>query len=341
MNKKIWIAILAAVLLIAGGCSKSESTKSAEGQTDKSDKKENEGKKEKVEIKQVLDWFPQPTHGGLYVAKDQKFYEKKNLDVTIEPGGPQVSAVQMVSSGQADFGLASADSILLAREQGVPIVGVAAFLQTSPSALFYHKGENIKSFEDLNGREVYAFLPAPYWKYLKHAYKLDKVKEIQFNGQYGNFIKNKASVSQGYTTNTPAYLKKENVEVDHLLVSESGYDPYYSIVFTTEKYLKEHPEVVKDYLAATIEGWDYYKDNLDSGSKVLKDVNKETTVEELKAEGELQKPFIYEGDAKEHGVGYMTLERWETLSKQLHEIGELKKKEDVKAAFTTEYLPAK
>ncbi|MED4403430.1 ABC transporter substrate-binding protein [Metabacillus fastidiosus] len=296
---------------------------------------------EPKKVTQVLDWFPQPTHGGLYTAQVKDFYKENNLDVTIQPGGPQVSPVQIVSSGQAEFGLASADSILLAREQGIPIVGVAALLQKSPSALFYHKGDSIQSFADLNGRKVYAHLPATYWKYLKHTYKLDRVEEFQFNGQYTNFINDKKSLTQGYTTNTPSSLKKENVEVESLLVADSGYEPYYSIIFTTEKYLKENPDIVKAYVAASIKGWDFYKDHIEVGSEALKEVNKDASLEELNDEAKLQKEFVYGGEAAENGVGYMSLERWQTLNEQLHEIGELKKNEDVQKAFTTEFLPEK
>ncbi|MNI07601.1 putative thiamine biosynthesis protein [compost metagenome] len=297
--------------------------------------------KEAVKITQALDWFAQPTHGGLYTAQAKGFYKESNLEVTIQPGGPQVSAVQIVASGKAQFGLESADALLLAREQGIPVVGVAALLQSSPSALFFHKGDTIKSFADLNGRKVYASLSANYWGYLKHTYKLDKVEELQFNGQYVNFVNDKKAVTQGYTTNTPANLKAQNVDVESLLISESGYKPYYSIIFTTEKYLKENPDIVKAYVQAAIKGWDFYKDNPTVGSEALKAINKDYTIEALNEEAKLQLDFVYGGDAAAYGVGYMTLERWQTLSKQLQEIGQLKKNEDVSKAFTIEFLPKK
>ncbi|MEK3722931.1 ABC transporter substrate-binding protein [Paenibacillus sp. FSL H8-0034] len=297
--------------------------------------------KEKTKVTQVLDWFAQSTHAGLYAASAKGFYKDSNLDVTIKPGGAQVSAVQIVAAGQAEFGLASADSILIAREQGIPIVGVAAFLQKSPSAIFFHKGDNIKSFSDLNGRTVYAALTAAYWTYLKKSYKLDSVKEVQFTGQYTNFVNDPKALTQGYTTNTPYSLKQQNIDVDALLVADSGYSPYYSIIITSEKYLKEHPDVVKAYVQASVKGWDYYKDNIEEVAKVLNEANKENSVDYLVNEGKLQKDFIYGGDAATKGVGYMSLERWQELSKQLQDIGQLKKNEDVQQAFNTSFLPKK
>ncbi|MFC5704428.1 ABC transporter substrate-binding protein [Cohnella faecalis] len=294
---------------------------------------------ETTKVTQVLDWFAQPTHGGFFAAQKTGFYKDANLDVTLQNGGPQVSAVQIVASGSADFGLAGADALLLAREQGIPVVALGAVLQISPSALFYHKEDNIKDFSDLNGRKVYAVLAATYWQYLKDTYKLDKVQEFQFNGQYANFISDPKAVSQGYVTNTLASLESQGVETGHLLVADSGYRPYYTVIFTTEKYAKEHPDVVKAYVEATVKGWNYYKDNAPEVNAEIVKVNQGAKVEDFNKEAEAQKDFVYGHDAAQNGVGYFTKERWEELNKQLHDIGILKKDEDVTKAFTTEFLP--
>lgn len=295
---------------------------------------------ETTKVTQVLDWFAQPTHGGFYAAQKQNYYKDANLDVSLQNGGPQVSAVQIVASGKADFGLAGADALLLAREQGIPVVALGAVLQVSPSALFYHKEDtSIKGFEDLNGHKVYAVLAATYWQYLKSSFKLDKVQEFQFNGQYANFVNDPTAVTQGYVTNTPADLESEGVQTNHLLVADSGYRPYYTVIFATEKFVSEHPDVVKAYVQASVRGWDYYKDHASEISEELVKVNQSATTEAFDREAEAQKEFVYGYDAAQNGVGYMSKERWEELSKQLRDIGVLKKEEDVSKAFTTEFLP--
>jgi len=293
-----------------------------------------------TDVTQVLDWFAQPTHGGFFAAHKQQFYQDANLNVTLQNGGPQVSAVQIVASGKADFGLAGADALLLAREQGIPVVALGAVLQISPSALFYHKeNTSIRDFGDLNGHKVYAVLAATYWQYLKSAYKLDDVQEFQFNGQYANFVEDKTAVTQGYVTNTLADLESQGVETNHLLVADSGYRPYYTVIFTTEKYIEEHPDVVKAYVQATVKGWNYYKDHAPEISGELVKVNANGDAAGFDREAEAQKEFVFGHDAAERGVGYMSKERWEELSRQLHDIGALTKNEDVTKAFTTAFLP--
>jgi len=296
---------------------------------------------ELTKVTQVLDWFAQPAHGGFFAAKAQNFYGDANVEVELQNGGPQVSPIQIVASGKAQFGLASADSILLAREQGIPVVGLAAVLQTSPSALFYHsENTSIKSFADLNGFKVYAFLAAPYWEYVKAKFNLKDVKEFQFNGQYANFLNDTEALTQGYVTNTLADLEKQGVDVDYLLISESGYNPYYTIIFTTEQYIAENPDVVKAYVQASIKGWNYFKENPSPISEEVVKVNQNYKADAFIAEAAAQEEFVFGHDAAKHGVGYMTAERWEELNKQLQEIGVLTKNQDVSKAFTTEFLPA-
>ncbi|BBI34130.1 ABC transporter substrate-binding protein [Cohnella abietis] len=294
---------------------------------------------ELTKITQALDWFPGSTHAGFYAAQSQGFYKDENLEVSIEAGGPQVSAIQIVASGKANFGVESADALLLAREQGIPVVGLAATLQKAPNALFFHKGANIKDFADLNGHTVQAALTSPYWTYLKDAYKLDKVKEMQYNGQYANFLNDKNAVIQGYATSDVYTFEKQNVDVDHLLVADSGYEPYYTIIFTTESYLKEHPEVVKAYLKASAKGWNYFKDNVGEVDKVLAENIQDAKLDELDYSGNALKDFIFGGDAATNGFGYMSNERWTKLYDQLRQLNVLKKDLDVNQVFTTEYLP--
>src|SRR6202035_4951658 len=78
---------------------------------------------------QVSNWFAESAHGGQFAAALNKEYAKQNLDMTTDQGGPSVSTVPLVASGKYMFGMFSADQILLARQDGVPLVAVFAPFQ--------------------------------------------------------------------------------------------------------------------------------------------------------------------------------------------------------------------
>src|SRR5215471_18206327 len=72
-----------------------------------------------------LKWLNQAQFAGYYVAKEKGYYKVAGLDVSIEAGGPDFPAVQMVAGGNEQFGVTGADQILIAREKGVPVVALA------------------------------------------------------------------------------------------------------------------------------------------------------------------------------------------------------------------------
>ncbi|WP_025683995.1 ABC transporter substrate-binding protein [Paenibacillus maysiensis] len=289
-------------------------------------------------VTQVTNWFAQAEHGGLYAAKEQGYYKEAGLDMTIQGGGPQVSPTQIVASGKAQFGLTTADQLLVAREQGIPLVAIATIFQKSPQGLMVHANQNISSLADLNNRTVYVGAGSVFWDYVKSKYQLDNVKEMAYTGSLAPFIPDETAAIQGYVTSEPYEMKKQNVDVKFLLLADAGYNPYSNVLFTTEQYIQDHPDLVRAYVEASMKGWNYYKTNYDSVNDVILKENPDFTKEKLNYAAEALIPFVYEGDAAEHGVGYMKEERWAELGQQLMKIGALKKEPDVSKAFTDKFL---
>lgn len=298
------------------------------------------GNVELESVKLVLNWFAKNEHAGQYAALEKGYFKNNGLDVMIDQGGPQVSSISIVASGKAEFGLAHADQILLARNEGVELVSFATTMQHSPQAIMYHEGEEIEDFEDLNGRDMYVQAGVSYWEYLKSIYDLSNVRELNLTGEYANFIGDKSAVSQSFITQEPISLEAQGVKLDTKLISDSGYDPYTVVLFTTKEYFEQNPETVKQFVSAFVQGWKYYSENSDEVDQIMLKMNPGIEEEELTMGGEMQKEYIFGGDAVAKGFGYMTKERWQTLINQLSDIGLLKEEVNPSEVFTTELLPS-
>ncbi|MEK8128775.1 ABC transporter substrate-binding protein [Paenibacillus filicis] len=296
------------------------------------------GAKELQKAHLVEGWYAKGEDGGYFSALQQGYYKDAGIDMTIQPGGPQVSGLQLVASGKADFGISYADDILRAREQGIPVVGIFAGFQYTPQVLVYHKEDKVSGFEDLKGRTIFMQPGVLYWEFIKHKYQLNDVKEMAYTGQLVNFINTKGSLNQGYITNEPYALGQQGIDVSVLKVADSGYANYCDVLFTTEDYLKKHPDIVKAVVQATQKGWSHYLNNYKDVNPFIQTFNKDMTVEAMNYEAEQEKPFILTEETKANGIGHMTLERWNTIQDQLLQIGGLKGKQDVTKAFTAEFL---
>lgn len=334
--QKVGYLLLCMLLLVAlTSCGGQESSGSTPVKEESSTPTEA---KELKDVKLVLNWFAKAQHGGVYTAKENGLFEKNGLNVTIEPGGPQVSSINMVASGNADFGLAHADQIVMARNEGIELVAVAAAMQGSPQAFMFHKGHGIEDFDDLNGRKVYVQPGIVYWEFLKTQFDLSGVEELAYSGQHVNFVDDLDAVTQSFLTSEPYFMKLEGIDVETKLISEAGYDPYNVVLYVTKDYLKENPETVKAFTTAFVEGWNQYKDSSEEINKIIQKDNPDIELESLKFEADSQADFVYGMDAAQNGVGYMTEERWATLIQQLFDLGLVKEKFAAKEIFTTEFL---
>lgn len=328
----VLISILSLLLLAACG-----STESSSSSTN-SDGEEKAGEtKELGEAKLVTNWFAQPEHGGNYAALQQGFYKEEGLEMTIEPGGPQVSATQIVASGEAQFGYTQAEDLLIARDKGIPLVAIGAIFQKSPQVLITHEG-TVADFGDLDGKTVYTAPGSGYWEYIKSAYDLTEVKEMSYTGSLATFIEDENAVTQGYVTSEPYSLDEQGVNNDYLFIHDSGFETYANIIFTTEKVIKENPELVQAFMNATVKGWEFYRDNWADVNPYIKEANPELTLEKMEYGAKAEEELIFGGDAEEHGFGYMSEERWSMLQEELLELGIIKNEDDVSEAFTTEFL---
>ena len=80
----------------------------------------------------MLGWTPNTNYTGIYVARENGWYEEAGLNVDIVlPGQSDVHKV--VGSGSADFGFSYQEGTTFARNEGVPVVSVAAIIQHNTS----------------------------------------------------------------------------------------------------------------------------------------------------------------------------------------------------------------
>ncbi len=107
---------------------------------------------EKVTLQ--LKWVTQAQFAGYYVAKERGFYDDLGLDVTINPGGPDISPPQIIAGGGADVIIDWMPSALASREKGVALVNIAQPFKRSGMMLTCRKETGIASPQDFRGKTL-------------------------------------------------------------------------------------------------------------------------------------------------------------------------------------------
>ncbi|WP_099206133.1 ABC transporter substrate-binding protein [Scatolibacter rhodanostii] len=98
------------------------------------------GTPEKKEVSIQIKWLPQAQFMGYYVALNKGYYSEVGLDVTIVPGGGDISETTAVYTGQVDFGVTWVSNLIAANAGGMNLLEIAQVYQRSGLVLAYKIG---------------------------------------------------------------------------------------------------------------------------------------------------------------------------------------------------------
>lgn len=281
-------------------------------------------------------WFAEAEQGGYWAAQAEGLAKARGVDLEVKQGGPGIQTIPQVTAGEADFGVGNADEIMVAVSNGLPIVAVATGEAQTIQCLAFHESTGIKTFADINGHTV-SRVPSPYWDFIKSKYKLDKVDEINI-GSPAQLQADPNLVMQCFITAEPyVYEQMGMTDIKYLLVGrDGGYMSDQTMLFTTQKYIDEHPDIVKAVVDASNEGW----------TKMMEDPTKtKELVMKANPDGDpgqfdyAIKTFKENPDFLGSPYGAISPERFAALKDQLVEIGLLPADFDETKAYTTAYNP--
>lgn len=233
--------ILVLFSLTLGGCGKKEAAAP-------------DGPRPVVKIRFQTDWFPQAEHGGFYQALAKGFYREAGLDVEIVPGGPGVTVAQKMMAGVADIGMSRSDDVAVFVQTGLPLMLIGVTMQHDPQAILMHEENALSSFEQLQGKSIMAVPGSSWIDYLKARYKIE-FSIIPSNYGIGQFMADKKFIQQCFITNEPYYVSKNGAKPKTLLIADSGFDPY-RVYMSTSRFIRERPEAIRAFVAASTRGWD-------------------------------------------------------------------------------------
>lgn len=270
-------------------------------------------------VKFQLSWRPQAEHGCYYQAVGAGIYAKYNLDVAIQPGGPQVSPQQILMAGKVDFAMGSNSyNAFNYVRQNIPMVIVGTVFQKNPQAIMTHKGVGLDSLESLKGKPVFisSTSRATWWNFMrvKYGYTEEQIRPHTYN--FASFLSDKQTGQQGFITNEPYQLQMKGVDLNVFLLADHGYDDYAYTIETSRAMVEQKPDLVQRFVNATIEGcYSYLFGDPSPGNKLILEANPEMTLDIIAYSIKVQKArsLVTGGDAERLGIGAMTDARWKAF----------------------------
>jgi len=294
----------------------------------------------------MLNWTPNAQHAGIYAADQLGFYDEAGIDLEIvEPATSGVEPV--VAQGEADFGLAQAESLLPARAAGVPVVSIASLLPHNDSSLMALSDSGITRPRDLEQHTYGGYGGALETELINRLVTCDggDPDEVEFvevgNVDYLTGMQ-RDRFDFAWVFNGWDALRAEAVDgvdmstipfVEHTDCIPDWYTP---LVLTSESMLEDDPDLVTDFLTATSRGYWVAIDDPERAAALLLEAVPELDRELVEASAEYHSTRFVDPDRP---WGHQEAQVWSDFAAFLVDAGLLDEPIDITEAFTDEFVP--
>lgn len=290
-------------------------------------------------------WLAQAEHGGYYQAMVDGTYEACGLEVTIQPGGPQVNNRALLLAGKIQFHMGgNLLQAFSAVQEGIPITVVAATFQKEPQVILTHPGAGFDDWESLKNAELFigdnGFQSFYQWMMAEYGFKAEQRKPYTFNP--APFLANKNSGQQGYVTSEPFAIKTEGgFEPTTFLLADYGFDTYATTIETTSDMVKSKPEAVQCFVDGSAIGWyNYLYGDNKAANEAIKADNPGMSDDQIAFSIAQMKKYgiVDSGDTETMGIGAMTDARFKSFFDKMVKAGVVDASVDYKASYTLQFV---
>ena len=296
---------------------------------------------ETASVKLALDWYPNANHLGLFIAQQKGYFEEENLDVTMYTPSDPSTVLQTVGAGQDDFGMSYQPDVLLARNEGVPVVSILGVVQHPLNSLMTLQSSEITRPAQLAGKKVgYPGIPTnePLLETMLKADGLGGLEDVELVNIGWNISESLIGekvdgVVGAYWTHESINMENIGYPVNVMRMEEWGVPDYYELVLvTSEVYLSENEDVAERFVRAMKRGYEEAIGDPQAGVDVLVAENEGEIDESIDRPGaDLLVPMWQ----LPSGGGFGTQEpaRWDSFVQWMKDNGMLDQSLDASAAY--------
>lgn len=271
-------------------------------------------------VRLQLKWKHQFQFAGYYAAIEKGYYKKAGISVDLLEARNNEEPMDAVLKGEAEFGVGASDIVLL-RAKGKPVVVLAPIFQHSPQAIIASQKSDIANIHNLVGKKI---MLEPHAADIL-AYMGDEgvspSRCIVYPHSFdiGQLLSGEVDAMSVYLTDEPFALQKAGFAYTVISPLSGGIDFYGDNLFTTETMIAEHPELVADFRAASLQGWKYAMEHPDEIIDViLRNYSTRHTREHLQFEAAYMQNYIL---ANVIEIGYTNPGRWEGIIETYRKMG--------------------
>jgi putative hydroxymethylpyrimidine transport system substrate-binding protein len=265
---------------------------------------------------------------GVRLAEERGYFKDLGLDVASgSPIGPNRPIVYVLTEAQ-DIGITSLPQLLLAKEEGIPIVAIGSLVPQTTLSMIWLKKSGIRNLADLKGKTIAIPGLAFQMRFLEAVLERAgltladvKVKRAGYK-LLPALVGGRVDAIFGADWNIQgAVLEARGLEPVIRRAKALGIPNYDELVYFTRKsLLNKEPDLVPEFMAGTTRGSTAVAEDPEAAAKLLKDdeADPEATPETSQAELAATGPLL-------SSTGQIDPARVEDLQRWMREEGMLRR----------------
>jgi len=301
-----------------------------------------------TDLSVILNWKPNATQAGYFVADQNGFYEEEGLNVELVSGQGGAFAAKQVGLGNQDLGLGTGVALLQARNRDLDIRSFAG-AQDSNAAIYTVEeqfGGTLTEPAQLAGKRIAVVAEsAKTMTYLRMLLEEEGISEdvelvnVGVEQQTSNLLSGNVDAAVGIFSDSLG-LQRKGYNASMLWLA--NYTPAIGrTVFARSDYAAENPDAIRGFLRATARGWAWTSNDpegaMDRMIEARPSLSKSREVGLLKMKY-TAKNLVLTETVREHGWGYQRADAWDRVVTSLSESDVIDSETTTDGVWTNEYL---
>jgi len=298
-------------------------------------------------VTMTLDWVYQGPNDGFMIAQEKGFYREAGLDIAITGGKGSAATAQLVASKATQFGFCDGYVVGNGVAKGMGIKSVGSVYRRNPAAVVVLADSGIATLKDLEGKSIAMTAGSAQfqqWPALVRGAGIDgsKVQVVNIdpvgvgpaliNGQVpaiGGF-------AQGYV---PAIEIRGKKEVRIFWFADYGVTVVSNGIIVHQDLLKSDPALVRAFVAPTIKGFLYGRQNPDEAVAIIKKYLSTIDPAITRREMELSWKTWVTPNTQGKPLGWASDIDWAATVNVLKQYGGVTTPLEASALFSNEFVP--
>ncbi len=294
----------------------------------------------------ALDFYVNPDHVGIYSALDRGYFADAGLDVRPQVPSDPSAPIKQVAAGRVDLAISYEPEVVLARDQGLDVVAVAALVNGPLTSLISLPESGIASTADLAGKTVVtAGIPyqAAYLQTILDRAGVDPESvdqvDVGFNLMQPLIAGRADAMFGGFLNVEGVDLAQRGLDPRVVPVDRLGVPTYDELVLVADAdRLAEDPEPIRSFIAALARGTFAAERDPGAATTALLEAGDGLDPGLTRAEVDKTLPrLLPPGDDP---YGRMDPARWQEFADYLYEAGQVDARPDAANLLTNDLLPA-